>query len=251
MTDNSKINVRGVLFNNLTFDETISLMDSYVKENKQAAVFTPNSEIVHMCIKDDTIKDIISKSDITLPDGIGVVKAAKILKTPLKERVSGFDCGEKLIALSSENDYRIFFLGSKPGIAEEAKNKMEEKYPGCRIVGTHNGYFDKEGKENDEVISLINSSNANILFVCLGAPAQEKWINANRNKLPNINLLLGIGGSLDGYSGNVKRAPQFYINHNLEWFYRLICQPSRIGRMMRLPKFYFGTILYKMGIFKH
>ncbi len=240
-----KIDVRGVYFDNFTMDEAVDTMLSRVKNGQQTAVFTPNSEIVQMCIDNNELYSVIGGADITLPDGIGVVKAAKILKTPLKERVAGFDAGKRIIAASGEHGLKIFFMGGKPGIAEQARDKMLEDFPDAKFVGCHDGYFKKEGEESDAVIEEINNSGANVLFVCLGAPTQEKWINANRSKMPSIMLFLGLGGSLDGYSGNVKRAPDFFIKHNLEWFYRLACQPSRIGRMMKLPKFYFGTMIYK------
>lgn len=241
-----KINVRGVYFDNVTMDEAVTLMIERAAAGLQTSVFTPNSEIVQMCIDAPEMYDIIGKADITLPDGIGVVKAAKILKTPLKERVAGFDAGKLLISRAADENLKIYFLGGKPGIAEQAAAKLTEEYPGTEFVGCHDGYFKKEGEENDIVVEEINRSGADILFVCLGAPTQEKWINANRDRLPGVKIFLGLGGSLDGYSGNVKRAPEFFIKHGLEWFYRLACQPSRIGRMMKLPKFYFGTWIYKM-----
>lgn len=241
-----KVDVRGIKFDNVTLDEVTELLINRVKSGCQTAVFTPNSEIVQMCVESPDMYDVIGAADVTLPDGIGVIKAAKILKNPLKERVPGFDTGERIISRSGREGLRIFFLGGKPGIAEAAAAKMTEKYPDAVFVGCHDGYFEKSGDANDAVVRMINDSGANVLFVCLGAPTQEKWINANRAKLPDVMLLLGLGGSLDGYSGNVKRAPEFFIKHNIEWLYRLACQPSRIGRMMKLPKFYFGTWLYKL-----
>ena len=241
-----KINVRGVYFDNVTMDEAVAMLIERVKSGVQTSVFTPNPEIVQMCIDDNTMYDVIGKGDVILPDGIGVVKAAKILKTPLKERVAGFDTGKRIIAASKDEGLKIFFLGGKPGIAEQAVEKMKEEYPGSIFVGTNDGYFKKDGAESDAVIAKVNESGADVLFVCLGAPTQEKWINENRDKMPGVKLFLALGGSLDGYSGNVKRAPEFFIKLGLEWFYRLACQPSRIGRMMKLPKFYFGTWIYKM-----
>jgi len=241
-----KINVRGVYFDNVTMDEAVAMLIERVKSGVQTSVFTPNPEIVQMCIDDNTMYDVIGKGDVILPDGIGVVKAAKILKTPLKERVAGFDTGKRIIAASGKENMKIYFLGGKPGIAEQAVEKMKEEFPDAIFVGSGDGYFKKEGEETDAVIEKVNASGADVLFVCLGAPTQEKWINANRDRMPGVKLFLALGGSLDGYSGNVKRAPQFFIKHNLEWFYRLACQPSRIGRMMKLPKFYFGTWIYKI-----
>lgn len=241
-----KINVRGIYFDNVTMDEAVELLLSRVADGKQTSVFTPNPEIVQLCIDDSSMYDVIGKADVTLPDGIGIVKAARLLKTPLKERVAGFDVGKRIIDESRSRELKLYFLGGKPGVAVAAAEKMTEEFPGALFVGASDGYFKKEGAESDAVIEKINDSAADVLFVCLGAPTQEKWINENRAKMPNVKLFLALGGSLDGYSGNVKRAPQFFIKHNLEWFYRLMCQPSRIGRMMKLPKFYFGTWLYKL-----
>lgn len=239
-----KINVRGVNFDNLTLDETVELILSRLKNGQQTAVYTPNSEIVQACIEDTALYDIINSAEVICPDGIGVVKAAKILKTPLKGKVAGIEVGEKLIASLTDGSKSIFLMGGKPGIAEKAAEELAKKYPGIKIAGTNDGYFKKEGEENNAVIAKINNSRADVLFVCLGAPAQEKWIYSNRDKL-NVTVMLGLGGSLDGYAGVVKRAPKVFINLGLEWFYRLLCEPWRLKRMMKLPKFYFGTFRYK------
>ena len=123
---------------------------------------------------------------------------------------------------------------------------MEEEYPGIKIVGTHNGYF--KSKDVPEIIEDINNSGADLLFVCLGAPAQEKWIDENADKL-NVRVAMGIGGSLDVFAGKVERAPEFYCKHGLEWFYRLKKEPWRAKRMMALPKFAL-TVMLKGRNFK-
>lgn len=240
-----RIDIRGVSFINSDFDGVCDYIWSRFEENKQTAVFTPNSEIVQNCIDEPELYGIINSAEVTIPDGIGVIKASKILGTPLKERIPGVELGERLIRESNYHGAKIFILGGKPGVAETASEKLREKYPNVEICGVHDGYFKKEGEECDLVIDEIKKSAADILFVCLGAPVQEKWINANRSRLENVRILLGLGGSVDAYAGTVKRAPEFFCNHGLEWFYRLVCQPSRIGRMMKLPKFYFGTWAYK------
>ena len=173
---------------------------------------------------------------------------------PLKEKVAGIEIGEDAVKLASEKGYPVFFLGGKDesrcesgiSIARQAADKLKKKYPGLIVAGARHGYYKKDGEENEETIRAINESGAVILFVCFGAPVQEKWISDNRSKLPGVKLFLALGGSLDGYSENVRRAPEIFIKSGLEWFYRLLCQPSRIGRMMSLPKFYFGTWLYKI-----
>lgn len=240
-----KIDIRGVKFDNVTFDETIDIIVSKVNNGEQCAVFTPNSEIVQSCIDTPELYDVINSAELIIPDGIGVIKASKILKTPLKEKVAGVEVGEKVLEKASENSWKVFFLGGKPGVAEIAKEKMELKYPGLNVCGTNDGYFAKEGEENKKVIEKINNLNPDVLYVCLGAPTQEKWIYNNRAQILHCKLFLGLGGSLDIYSETAKRAPKFFVKLGLEWFYRLLCNPSRIGRMMKLPKFYFGTIKYK------
>ena len=245
-----KINVRGVEFDNVTFNEAINLIYSRAGRGEQIAVFTPNAEIVQACVEDESFRGIISSADVLLPDGVGVIKAARILGTPLKEKVPGVEVGEALIRLSGEWDHPVFLMGGKPGVAEAAKEKLQEKYPDAKIAGFYHGYFKKEGEENDEVVKMINDSGAEVLFVCIGSPAQEKWIAANREKLPGVKVLMGLGGSLDIYSGTAKRAPKIFIKLGLEWFYRLLREPSRIGRMMKLPKFYIGTRRYKRKLKK-
>ena len=125
-------------------------------------------------------------------------------------------------------------FGSKPGVAEKAAKNIQEKYSGIKISGTRNGYFKEE--DEAEIIRSINDSGAKLLMVCLGAPKQEKWIYKHKDEL-KVNLCIGAGGSLDVFAGEVKRAPEIFIKLNLEWFYRLLKQPSRIGRFMALPRF--------------
>ena len=201
-----------------------------------------------MCVEDDSMRSLFNSADLLIPDGAGVVLASKILGTPLKEKIAGISWAEGLFHAMQNADneeFRVFLLGGKPGIAEAAKEKLCENYPRLQIVGTHDGYFEKTGTENDAVIEKINKSGAHVLFVCLGAPMQEKWIMANKDRMPNVCLMAGLGGSLDVWAGNVKRAPRLFIKLNLEWFYRLTKEPRRIGRMLKLPKYILGTLREK------
>lgn len=243
-----KIIIRGVSVDNVTLCEAAQLCRDFVThpDGTPKAVFTPNSEIIQSCVDDESLYSVINSGDLVTPDGIGVIYASKILGKPLKEKCAGYELGLEMVKYSNESGARIFFLGGKSGVAEAARDKLLETYPSAQIVGTHDGYFKKEGEENDAVIDKINAAAPDILYVCLGVPVQEKWILANRSRLTSVKLCLALGGSLDGYSGNVKRAPSIFIKLGLEWFYRLICQPSRIGRMMKLPKFLFGVIWFKI-----
>ena len=243
----NRICVRGVFFDNVTLDEAAQLLRAAARENRSGvSVFTPNSEIVQLCIEDASLRDRINDGGLIVPDGIGVIKAARILGTPLKGKVAGVDLGRRVMAFAAEEGFPVALVGGKPGVAEDAAAAMQAEYPDVNVCLTADGYFKKEGEENEAVLSRIRESGARIVFVCFGAPAQEKWIAANRDKLPGVNLLLGLGGSLDVYSGRVKRAPAVFVRLGLEWLYRLLKEPKRIGRMMNLPKFYFGTWRYKL-----
>ena len=161
---------------------------------------------------------------------------AKILKTPLKEKVAGIDFAANLLGVLEETGGRLYLLGGKPGIAEQAAENMKKTHPKLCICGTADGYF----KDEAPVIARINETGADVVFVCLGAPKQECFMHDHRAEL-NVRLMIGLGGSLDGFAGTVRRAPKWMIRLQLEWLYRLLREPSRIGRMMRLPKFVFAA----------
>lgn len=241
-----RINVLGVGFDSVTLDEAADrVMEHVTGEGTVSDVFTvytPNSEIVEACINDESgeLFKIINSGSLVVPDGIGVVKAAAMLGTPVKEKVAGVELGEEILRRSAKAKIYVYFLGGKPGIAELAAEKMKEKYPGLVICGTAHGYFKKSGEESDAEIAKIKASGAAVLYVCLGAPTQERWMYENREALAaaGVRAALGLGGSLDVYSGEARRAPKIFIKLGIEWFYRLLCNPSRIGRMMALPRFY-------------
>lgn len=242
-----RIDVRGVGFDKVTLDSATAALSEHIKNGGGiAAVYTPNSEIVQMCIEDEALYEVINSAELVIPDGIGVVKAAKILGTPLFGKVAGVDLGANMIKFAAETGTPIYFLGGKPGVAEDAKAKLTEKYPTLNVSGCADGYFKKTGEESDLAVRKIAESGAKILYVCLGAPAQERWIYENKAALSiaGVKCAMGLGGSLDIFAGNVKRAPKIFIKLGLEWFYRLLCEPKRIGRMMALPRFYFGVKKY-------
>lgn len=244
---NGKINVRGVFFDNVTMDEAFDKAVSMINTDGFSYAVTPNSEIVQACVETPSLFDVVNSAELAIPDGIGVVYAAKILKTPLKERVPGVELAERVIEYASKNGIKAYFFGGgkktedRPAVYELAIERLKQKYPGLDACG-RDGYFGAE--ENDDIVKEINDSGAKILFVCLGAPKQEKWIYDNRKKFTGVNFAAGFGGSLDVFAGVAERAPEFYINHNLEWFYRLKKNPSRIGRMMKIPKFLVGTAVH-------
>ena len=229
-----KIDVLGVKFNNVNMQEAVEKCKEFIAGTTSNLIVTPNPEIVMVAKENEEFKNIINQASLVIPDGIGIVKAANILETPLKERVAGFDLICNLLELYKDGSHTFYFWGSKPGIAELAKQKLEEKYPNIKIVGVDDGYFDDTKKL--EIIEKIRTAKPDILLVGTGAPKQEKIIN----ELLKENIFkigIGCGGSIDVLSGTVKRAPKLFIKLHIEWAWRLIKQPSRIGRMMVLPKF--------------
>ena len=222
----------GVGFDNLTKSEFTARAESMLHNGERGYVVTPNAEIVYESIHDDGFRALLNGASMVLPDGAGVVLGAKILGTPIREKVAGIEFGEEVCRILAKNQGRLYLLGSKPGIAKAAGEKLAEKYPGLTICGTADGYF----KDEQAVIEKINAARPDVLFVCLGAPKQEKFMKAHFDEL-QVCLMLGLGGSLDGYAGVAQRAPRWMIDMSLEWLYRLLKEPRRLGRMMRLPKF--------------
>lgn len=232
-----KIDVMGVLFDNVTMDEALENARKLLNEDGADYVVTPNSEIVYEAMADESLKELLNGASMVLPDGAGVVLGSKILGTPLKQKVAGVDFADRLLAELAQTGGSVYLLGSKPGIAELAAQKMVEKHPGLTIAGLADGYF----KDEAPVIEKINAVKPDVLFVCLGAPKQEKFMVNHRDEL-QVRLMAGLGGSLDAFAGTVKRAPKWMIDLSLEWLYRLIKEPWRFKRMLRLPKFLWKVV---------
>ncbi len=247
MPQNDKINVRGVYFDNVTMDEAFRKAVTLIETEGFSYMVTPNSEIVQACVENPALYDVVNTADLTIPDGIGVVYASKILKTPLKEKVAGVEMAAKIIEYAAKEHKKLYFFGGakasdgKKAVWELAADALREKYPAIEIDG-RDGFFGEE--ETDDIIDAINQSGAQILFVCLGAPKQERFIYKNRKRFTSVRFAAGLGGTLDVLAGVADRAPEFYLKHNLEWLYRFSKNPSRVGRIMKLPKFLFGTVLH-------
>ncbi len=200
-------------------------------------VVTPNPEIVWLARKQPELKDALNAADLVIPDGIGIIYASRILGAPLPARVPGIELAYGLLEKMAEQGEPVYLLGAKPGVAERAAENLKARYPGLVIAGTGDGYFQDDGP----VIQRINACRPRILLVCLGFPRQELWMARHLEEI-NAGLMLGLGGSLDVFAGDVKRAPEAWCRLNLEWFYRLLHQPSRLGRMLKLPVFLLSVV---------
>ena len=225
-----RVDVLGVGFDNLTMAEAVDQGVKLLHSEGMHYVVTPNPEIVEICRENPEANRVINEADLVLPDGIGVIKGAAMLGTPLKERTPGIEFASHLMGRMAEEGLSLYLLGAKPGVADMAAEKLVEKYPGLKIAGTHDGYF----KEDAPVVEAIAASGADCVFVCLGAPKQERWM-AQYGTATGARLLVGLGGSLDGFAGTVERAPEGWQRLGLEWLYRLKKEPWRWKRMIRLP----------------
>ena len=238
----NKISILGVNFDNVNMAEAVDRCKAFVQGDKGNLIVTPNPEIVMRAKDNPEFKDIINNAALVIPDGIGVVKAAKKLGTPLKERVAGYDLVCNLFEEYKDGSASFYFWGSKPGVADKAMEKIKEKYPNLNVVGAHTGYFTAE--EEVEIVNEIKELKPDILLVGLGAPKQEITINKYIND-EIFKIGIGCGGSIDVIAGEVKRAPKLFIKLHLEWFYRFLKQPTRWKRMLVLPQFVLEVNKYK------
>ncbi|MFX3625064.1 MAG: WecB/TagA/CpsF family glycosyltransferase [Ectobacillus sp.] len=230
--------ILGVPFSNLTMDETVRYLSEQLKSehNTTFHVVTANPEIVMCAKKDKEFKEKLQQADLVTPDGIGVVKASSWLGKPLKERVAGFDlmnCLFKELS-AAKRPVSVFLLGAKPHVVEKAAHALAGKYPGIDIAGYHHGYFKEE--EEQEIVAQIQQAKPDILLVALGFPRQEQFIQRHKQRL-QAKIAVGVGGSLDVWGGEAKRAPKWIQKIHLEWFYRLCKNPSRWRRQLALLEF--------------
>ena len=236
-----RVDVLGVAFDSVTMDEAVERALGFLEQDGSHLVATPNPEIVQRANKDPEFGSVLARADLVIPDGVGVMYAAKILGRPLKARVPGIDLASALMKRMAGTGKRLFLLGAEPGVAEQAAVHLQAAYPGLVVCGVHDGYF----KEDEPVIQAIREARADVVFVCLGAPKQEKWIAAH-GKDAGAKLYIGLGGALDVFAGKVERAPERMQKMGLEWLYRLVKQPSRIGRMAKLPLFLVSAVGVKV-----
>lgn len=227
-----RIDVLGVGFDNLTMDEAVEAALGFTAGREAKYACTPNPEIVMAARENPSLAAALSGAELVLADGVGITKAAGMLKTPLKSRVPGIDFAQNLIARLAERGGSVYLFGAKPGVAEAAAERLQESFPGLAVAGTSDGYF----TDDTSIVEKINAASPDFLMVCLGSPKQELWMAGKAGRL-SCGLMAGLGGSLDVLAGNVQRAPETWRRLGLEWLYRVIKEPKRITRLAKLPLF--------------
>ncbi|TCP26008.1 N-acetylglucosaminyldiphosphoundecaprenol N-acetyl-beta-D-mannosaminyltransferase [Scopulibacillus darangshiensis] len=222
----------GIHFINATMDELQMVLEDRIDRGEKSFVVTANPEILMYSEKDQEYRGILESATMVTPDGAGIILAGKILGKPLKERLAGYDLFLRLLTASAKKGYKVYFLGAQRDVLETAIANAKNEYPGLNVAGYHDGYF----QDDSSIVNDLKKLKPDIVFVGLGFPKQEKWINLHLSEMEK-GLFIGLGGSFDGLAGKMKRAPEVWQKMNIEWLHRLIQQPSRWRRMLALPVF--------------
>lgn len=225
--------------------QALAKVDEFIKNGERPhTVFATNPEKNFSVPQDTFLYDCFKKADLLLPDGIGMVMAAKLLYGVEISRVPGCEFMQEVCALAAEKSYKVFLYGAKEEVNEAAVRVLEKGLPGLQVVGRCNGYWPEEKME--DLVDRINASQAQILFLALGSPKQEKWFARYSMNLEHVRVCQGIGGTLDVITGRVKRAPVIFCKFGLEWFYRLVTEPKRFKRQRVLPLFAWQILIAKI-----
>ncbi|CAM5191884.1 N-acetylglucosaminyldiphosphoundecaprenol N-acetyl-beta-D-mannosaminyltransferase OS=Ureibacillus acetophenoni OX=614649 GN=SAMN05877842_101105 PE=3 SV=1 [Ureibacillus acetophenoni] len=227
-----KETVLGINVNTENYDQLIPKVFERIETGEKSLIVAINPEKIIKAKNDQSLRKLLNEAEFQIPDGIGVILALKIQKGKIMSRVTGVDMMMRLCEEAAKRQKPIFLYGGKPGVADKAAEKLKELYPNIIITGTQDGYE----KDNSKVIAKINEVKPDILFVAMGSPKQENWINANRDSL-HPTIYQGVGGSFDVLAGTVKRAPEAFQKVGMEWFYRLMKEPKRFKRQLALPLF--------------
>ena len=223
--------------------ESLDKIGVFLRTDTKHTLFFLNADCLRQTQRDRHYLNILNSADLVLSDGIGLRFATWLFGGRMKDNCNGTDLSPLIMKEAAKQGLRVFFLGGKEGIAEKAADNIKNKVSGIQIVGVHSGYFE----DDDEVINKINLSGADILFVAMGVPLQEKWITKNRDKL-NSKLCLGVGALFDYLSEHIRRAPKIMINLHLEWLWRIFIEPRRMFKRYILDGlgFFIYLIFYRI-----
>lgn len=238
------VRILGIDIDNINIDEAGNLTKELIEKSNKTCkvVVAPNTEFIMMAQKDEEFYRILQNADLATPDSVGVMIGGKLQKKPFKQRIPGQSYFRKILEIGEKEGWSFYMLGGKDEVPRLATENIKKIYPNLNVIGYHEGFFEKDSEE--KVIEEINNLQPNVLFVAMGAPLQEKWINKNKDKL-KVDIAAGQGGTFDYEAGKIKRAPQIVQKLCIEWLWRLILQPSRIKRMIVLPIYLFKIIFTK------
>ena len=246
-----KVNICGTKVDSFSFDEVIEKISEHIvfQKNEPKYVVTPNAQHIITLQRDIHFREIYQKAFLSVPDGVPLLWAAKLMNTPLKGRVNGTDLFEKLCAVAAEKGFKVFLLGGRPQAANRAARTLCRRYPKLNIVGTYcpTYGFENDNSELAEIEETIKKAAPDILFVGLGAPKQEKWIDAYHQKL-RVPISIGIGVSFELVSEMVNRAPKWMQKAGLEWLFRLRAEPRRLWKRYLIGNVIFVWLVLKQKL---
>ncbi|MBI3909914.1 MAG: WecB/TagA/CpsF family glycosyltransferase [Armatimonadetes bacterium] len=229
-----QVDLLGLRISRVNRAQTMAILRGFLADGRPHLVVTVDSSAVVIAARDPEYRAIVNAADLVTPDGAGILWAAKRLGKPLPERVSGVDLAEALCAAAACAGFSVFFYGGQPGIGAEAARRMRARYPGLRVAGTAHGYLTPE--EQERLVAQIRAARPGVLLVARGIPYQEKWLARHLHQL-GVPICMGVGGTLDVFSGRVHRAPRWMQRRGLEWLYRLLRDPRKIRKVAALPRF--------------
>lgn len=230
--------IGGVHFDGRKKEEILGYLEERLLDGKTTRVFTPNPIMVQTAKRNARLGTALKHADVNLADGVGILLGARLSGVPLPRRIAGIDFAEELVALAARRGLRLFLLGGKPGVADDAAKALWRRYPDLDICGACHGYFDEE--DGATLAAFIAQKRPDILFVCLGSPRQELFIDEHLEKT-GAKLGIGLGGSLDVWAGNVRRAPQILRRMGLEWLWRMASEPRRLAGIPHMVAFLCST----------
>lgn len=235
-----KVNIIGTGISNISLAETIGTFNGWIDKNEKKRVCITPVNCLLWAKDNEQLRQIYNSADLTLCDGVPLLWAARMLRTPLKERVTGLDLLPRYIKECYLRNYSMFFMGAGEGVADALKKKCEDLYPGIRVKGTYSPPFANRfsDAENAKICSMINQAAPDVLWVSLTAPKQDFWIYEQLKNL-NVHIAIGVGGAFEVTLGSIQRAPVFMQKAGLEWLYRLIKEPRRLYKryLLEAPRF--------------
>ena len=234
----------GVPVDMVSFDDILGKVDRAIGDNEQIKIMYANIHTMNLAYSLPGFRDNLEKADLVYCDGAGVRWGARLLNYRLGPRMTGADWIWDLCTWMEKKEYSLFFLGGEEGVPEMATCKLKDRFDRLKVAGCHHGFFSKKGKENNEVIDLINKSSARVLLVGFGSPLQEEWIDKYASQL-KIPVIWAMGAAMDYVVGKVPRAPQWMLNHSLEWFYRFLVEPGRLWE-----RYLIGNPLFFLRVLK-
>jgi N-acetylglucosaminyldiphosphoundecaprenol N-acetyl-beta-D-mannosaminyltransferase len=245
MSSPRRVSVLGVPVDCVDMTRTLAAVDDMVAGGLPRTILAVNPEKVMKAQHDPVLRGALDDAGLLIPDGIGVVFAVRMLWGEHISRVPGSELMPAICALAAQRGYKVFLFGASREVNEQAVAKLQHQYPGIPIVGHHDGYVDEAGMPR--LIDEINLCGAQILFVALGSPKQELWMEKYLLQLHHVRVCQGVGGTFDVIAGRVRRAPALFRHANLEWFYRLITDPKRALRQVALPQFTLAVFRAKLS----